>query len=234
MNNFYGLLHDILKKYPELRDYIRLIRWYVKSVPFLRECLLYFERKYFGFAGDERPELEESFGNDEYSELYATALLPKVFGRVLDLGCGHGYLTKRVAQSEAVKEVVGVDKTTKFLAKHPKITYLTRDLTKNLDVPGNFDVIMCTEFIEHISGNQLKNLFREVAKFLKQDGIFIGSTPINPSRHYDVFSGSRFHVKEYRIGELRDLLSEHFDHVQVIPISRFCMIWEVRKKDLMK
>lgn len=132
---------------------------------------------------------------------------------VLDLGCGVGYGS--FILSEKAKSVVGVDKS------KIAIDYAIKNYKKNTqfiasDVfsfplkKGEFDTVVCFEFIEHIS-NQDKVL-KLVKKVLKKDGVFIVSTP----NKINYLVENRFHKKELTKGEFLKLLKKYFVNVVLL------------------
>lgn len=138
----------------------------------------------------------------DYFNLYRDFILPRVYGHVLDLGCGEGWLTKLIALQE---DVLGVDAYDKFHDqpeenKDVRIDYKEVDLT-NFTIDGKYDVITSTEFIEHIEKKDLEKLLEEVKKSGTR---FIGCTPnkIVPTTNI-------FHLQEYTIGELKALFLAH-------------------------
>lgn len=228
------LLEKILRRFPGFRNAVRWVRWQAKKVPIIREISMLVDTWYFRMTGAERPDEHQSGDGDEYFEAYATILEKQVSGRVLDLGCGHGFLTKRLAARADVREVVGLDKINQFKFPSEKITFQAQDLSKNISLPRGFDVIVSSEFIEHITENEYRRLLREIVESLEENGRYLGSTPRNPTP-YKVFSGSRFHVREYNEKDLRELLQEYFTDVTVRPISEYCLVWEASgKKDIAK
>jgi 2-polyprenyl-3-methyl-5-hydroxy-6-metoxy-1,4-benzoquinol methylase len=221
-------LKDFLHSHPRLRNSARWMRWQAKKVPGLDRVSMAMDAAYFKDAGVERPEDQEYSGTDEYSVKYSNFLVPKTYGRVLDIGCGHGYLTEKIAANPKVDSVVGVDKIADFRCLHPNITYQTNNLTEPDDFPGQFDVIVSSEFIEHISEEDYKFLLTKITKALKPGGIYIGSTPRNPTR-FKKFSGSRFHVREYNMKDLSIVLQMFFGEVTVTALSEYCIAWEAKK-----
>jgi 2-polyprenyl-3-methyl-5-hydroxy-6-metoxy-1,4-benzoquinol methylase len=205
------------------------MRWQVKKIPGLDRISMAIDAAYFKNSGDERPETHAYSYEDKYSVTYANFLVPRAYGRVLDVGCGHGYLTKKIAHNENVYEIVGIDKINDFRCLDPKITYTTNNLVESTDIfPGIFDTIVSSEFIEHISEREFEKLLVKVVAALGEDGIYIGSTPRNPTR-FKKFSGSRFHIREYNIRDLSILLQKFFRDVDVVPLSEYCIAWEAKK-----
>ena len=78
-----------------------------------------------------------------------------------------------------------------------KILYTKADINK-LFLQAKFDTIVSTEFIEHITEEDLNKLLVKIINWLKPDGHFFGSTPNVPQ-----YSGNPFHLKEYTTDELR-------------------------------
>jgi 2-polyprenyl-3-methyl-5-hydroxy-6-metoxy-1,4-benzoquinol methylase len=221
-------LKTFLHAHPQLRSAARWMRWQTKKVPGLDRISMAIDEAYFKDAGVERPEDHEYSGTDEYSVKYANFLVPKAYGRVLDIGCGYGYLTEKIAANPDVHEVVGVDKIADFRCLHPKITYQTNNLTEvSENFPGQFDVIVSSEFIEHISEEDYKKLLKKIVNAIKPNGIYIGSTPRNPTR-FKKFSGSRFHVREYNMKDLSAILRTFFNEVTVTALSEYCLAWEAK------
>lgn len=99
---------------------------------------------------------------------------------ILDLACGEGYGSYILAE-EAIK-VIGVDideSTIKHAsAKYAKdnLKFMESSITEVTIKGGKlFDVIICFEALEHIEEH--RKAMAEVERLLKDDGIFIVSTP---------------------------------------------------------
>jgi 2-polyprenyl-3-methyl-5-hydroxy-6-metoxy-1,4-benzoquinol methylase len=164
-----------------------------------------------------------------YVERYAALVYAHAHGRVLDLGCGHGFLTCRIAERAEVTEVVGIDRIGDFRSAHPKVRFLSRDLARAADLPGEFDVVVATEFIEHLSEAAFAALLPRIAAALKPGGRFVGSTPPNPTPA-PTFSGSPFHEREYQPEALAALLRRLFVDVDVRVHDSDLMTWVARKE----
>lgn len=74
--------------------------------------------------------------------------------RVLDVGCGEGFITRRLADVSDVVEIVGVDRSREAVAFarkiNPDIDFREGDIYA-LDFPVNsFDLVICSEVLEHL------------------------------------------------------------------------------------
>mgnify|MGYP001587009636 CR=1 FL=1 len=97
--------------------------------------------------------------------------------KVLDVGCGEGYLGAEIAKNNNF--VVGVDISEKSVGKAKKILHdaMALDLQEE-KVPYAdkfFDVIVMTEVIEHLLLPE--EVFKETKRLLKDDGFMIITTP---------------------------------------------------------
>lgn len=116
--------------------------------------------------------------------------------RVLDIGCGQMntvrlfYRSYVVKKSDVIESYTGIDIDDIMVAKckeEYKSTYETcnanfiiQDLTVNphLDVPDNYyDLIICTEFLEHINPTMSQPVIEEAFRVLNPEGIALFSTP---------------------------------------------------------
>ncbi|WP_182111381.1 MULTISPECIES: bifunctional 2-polyprenyl-6-hydroxyphenol methylase/3-demethylubiquinol 3-O-methyltransferase UbiG [unclassified Actinotalea] len=79
---------------------------------------------------------------------------PPPWGRVLDVGCGEGLLTRRLAGA-ATREVVGVDASpvvvdrARAQADSPLLRYVTGD-AMTADLGGPFDLVTCVATLHHL------------------------------------------------------------------------------------
>ena len=100
--------------------------------------------------------------------------------RVLEIGCGIGRLLKPLALERSDLEIYGVDVSTEMilqgkerLSDFPNI-YLSQVNGKDLSCFGNdfFDFIFSYVTFQHIPRPYLQDLFMEVYRVLKKEGIF--------------------------------------------------------------
>lgn len=85
-----------------------------------------------------------------------TPLAPK---RVLDAGCGEGYTTAWLADALPLSEITGLDGRPEALAVfgdlNPRARALQGDLTTLPFADDSFDLVVCTEVLEHVSEPRL-------------------------------------------------------------------------------
>jgi ubiquinone/menaquinone biosynthesis C-methylase UbiE len=132
--------------------------------------------------------------------------------RVIDIGCGVGYGCSMLGS--VAKNVIGVDISEEAI-KHATAKYASGNVefkisdVNNLPFNDNeLDCGVCFEVIEHI--NKPEKLLIEVVRVIKNDGIFIISTPNGAVRTSS--QPNPFHMKEFKVREFREILNRHFPH----------------------
>jgi len=225
LQRFAMKVRDSLKK--EFPSAFRAYKKFV-ALPFIFPIY----RKIYGylFPATERYDPFQPNAETDYFNAYAKVIEDQAHGRVLDLGCGFGYLTERVANKVNVSEVIAIDKIPPEdfrFSFHPKITYFQQDLTKNPEALPPFDVIIASEFIEHLREEDFRRLLLWIKRELKPDGLFLGSTPYNKSAGIK-FSNSPFHIREYQPEALKAILIQSgFQNVQLSLFDDF-FVWRAR------
>lgn len=103
--------------------------------------------------------------------------LPTGTPRVLDLGCGHGWLANLMTNRGA--QVVGIDGSAELVARartrHPTLRFEVADLTAGLpdDLPGAFDAVVCHMVLMDLP--VLDDLLTSTAARLSDDGVLVAS-----------------------------------------------------------
>jgi arylsulfatase len=159
------------------------------------------------------PWMEDAAINYEHLHRYRFAKEFVKGKKVLDLACGEGYGSFML--SEDADSVLGIDiddlsvrhASSKYIKEH--LEFIKGSIT---DIPIEsekiFDVIVCFEALEHIEEHD--ELMNEVKRLLKDDGIFIVSTP-NKSIYSDQPNFQNlFHLKELYFDEFKALLNRNF------------------------
>jgi len=129
--------------------------------------------------------------------------------RVLDVGCGTGYGTVRIAES--AKHAVGIDlsrQALRWARRHygnPKVQFLRMSAESLSFADRNFDFIVSTENFEHLRDQQAN--LREMSRVLTNDGLLFLATP-NPEMFVGV--DNPHHTHEFLYEELLQVLQEYF------------------------
>jgi SAM-dependent methyltransferase len=92
--------------------------------------------------------------------------------RVLDIGCGYGFLGEFLARRGFA--VTGVDRH--GTAHSPDVEFIPADLDSGLPATGErFDFILCADVLEHL--REPERMLRECRRRLKPGGVLIASLP---------------------------------------------------------
>ncbi|XP_029162282.1 arginine-hydroxylase NDUFAF5, mitochondrial [Nylanderia fulva] len=116
---------------------------------------------------------------DEVSDRLSDRIfdIKRKFGRVLDLGCGRGHLSKRILE-ESVDELVLAEMSSSFLqqADTTKGVRVKKEVIdeENLSfAPDSFDMVISSLSLHWI--NDLPGCFRRINSSLKNDGVFLAA-----------------------------------------------------------
>lgn len=166
----------------------------------------------------------ENPNQKQYDWNYYKALMPNISGDVLDIGAGAGMFAKEYAQKEQVNSVTCIDKYTDELPTLDKIEKVNWVCPEKLPVENVFDTIVSTEFIEHIEKDQFEPLLEQIKEVMHADSVFLGSTPnkVSPTTN-------PYHLYEYTLQELKEILQKHFSNVQAWDCGEYCTVWVCKK-----
>lgn len=137
---------------------------------------------------------------------------------VLDVACGSGYGSAYLSNKGAQKIVSG-DISAKAIEaaqvcyKKEGIEFFVLDATRLPFADNSFEAIVSMETIEHLE--QYHDYLRECKRVLKEDGLFICSTPNKGHGIPEIKEFSPYHVHEFYIDELQDLLLQFFTGIQL-------------------
>jgi ubiquinone/menaquinone biosynthesis C-methylase UbiE len=135
--------------------------------------------------------------------------------RILDIGCGDGFLTSML--SVVSQRVVGVDLSVSGLTfAKEKIKNFSVDLVQasaeHLPFQDNsFDVVTLFEVIEHIPEDLAIDVVEEILRVLRKHGKVIVTTPDPYNLQNRLFGRSKTgikHAKEYTFNELLSLFNK--------------------------
>lgn len=129
----------------------------------------------------------------DYLRKVVEAELPEVeTPRVLDVGCGHGYIHRKLLSFGY--NIVGVEIATDVLPfareANPSITYLGYDGTTLPFDDNSFDVAVTICVMHHVPRKHWPNFSREMRRVLRPGGIAVifEHNPLNPLTRYVVAS----------------------------------------------
>jgi 2-polyprenyl-3-methyl-5-hydroxy-6-metoxy-1,4-benzoquinol methylase len=148
--------------------------------------------------------------------LYATQF---VKGKdVLDIACGEGYGSNLLA--ETAKSVTGVDISGEAIAyaneqyRRSNLSFLPGSM-ENIPIAGKkkIDVVVSFESIEHVNAEAQELFLKEVKRLLRNDGIFIVSSP-NKLFYSDIPKyKNEFHLREFYEQNFFEFLRKYFGQV---------------------
>jgi SAM-dependent methyltransferase len=107
---------------------------------------------------------------------------PRPPRRVLEIGCGVGATSWRMARAWPDSEVIGSDISAQSIAvaqscfKRPNLSYRVGPLAESV-APSEFDLIVMMDVYEHIAPQDRTSLHRAISDFLSPDSRFILTVP---------------------------------------------------------
>lgn len=127
------------------------------------------------------------------------------FESLLDAGCGDGFLLNIINKNYIGKILYGIDISNLIIDKNKilfkDIEFVAADISgQDLNINKSFDVITCSEVIEHLENWQ--NAIKNIYLLLKKNGILILTTQSGKRYKSDLNLG---HIQHY---ELSDLTNE--------------------------
>ncbi|MFA5411510.1 MAG: class I SAM-dependent methyltransferase [Candidatus Omnitrophota bacterium] len=145
--------------------------------------------------------------------------------KLLDAGCGEGYVLPVLSRGHPRAFFAAVDKRREALAfarrNNPGVRYIEADILRLPFKEKTFDIVACTEVIEHIAG------YRQVLQELKRvtAGYCLISVPYEPFFSlFRLLSGKNLlrggrhpeHLHRFTKKEIIERIAEHFKIEKVV------------------
>jgi len=114
------------------------------------------------------------------------SLCPKD-GRIVELGCGMGWLSCVLAESgahevwgtdfsEAQIELANVEAKARNVSD--RVKFVTANSAEQLESLGQFDVVIVHAFLHHLTVNEIAECLASIPKYLKKEGKFLVFEPV--------------------------------------------------------
>ncbi len=112
-----------------------------------------------------------------YERLLEPILAERQGGRALDVGCGYGYLTRRLARHFEVEGMDVSDAAVRHARElSPSISFTVHEIEQPFPMPdGSFDLVTLTDVLEHVVEPQ--RVLANVHRVLADDGLLYVTTP---------------------------------------------------------
>ncbi len=166
----------------------------------------------------ERPGRGPDFDYDEGRHLVAYRYAAELARgrRVLDAGCGEGFLTQTLG--DTAQSVLGVDYHAGAVAtaarncSRPNVDFVVADLANAAAIRDRFDLVISFQVIEHIADD--RSMVERLHGLLAPGGVLVMTTP----NLLQSFSENPFHVREYTPEAFDALLRTSFANVEILGV----------------
>lgn len=148
-------------------------------------------------------------------------------GNFLDVGCGLGYLTEALGQDYFPVGLEFDDFSLRYNKDRRTINMVKGNASHLPFKKESFDIILCSEVLEHLPDNQDKNTLRQMIDLLKHGGALLITVPsLEGLRAYsrtrnlghDDPNGGEFH---YRIGYKWEDIKHFINSIPSVKLKRY-------------
>jgi 2-polyprenyl-3-methyl-5-hydroxy-6-metoxy-1,4-benzoquinol methylase len=96
-------------------------------------------------------------------------------GSLLDFGAGRGELLARLHEQGDFKPLAGIDLFARPDLLPPEVTWHQQDLNEAVGIDREFDVVVCSETIEHLENP--RHVFRSLRRLVRPGGTLLLTMP---------------------------------------------------------
>lgn len=138
---------------------------------------------------------------------------------VVDAACGEGYGS--FIMSETAEKVYGVDISVEAVSvatakyTNSNLKFIKGSIEALPFEENSVDVLVSFETIEHVDEKIQGKFLKEAKRILKQDGVFIISTPDKKIYSDQYNYKNKFHIKEFYKGEFINFLKIEFQFIKM-------------------
>lgn len=149
--------------------------------------------------------------------------------RILEVGCGEGQMTQRLAQAFPGAEILGIDISPRvgrlFPAPEPRVRFRCCSVEQLLaEGPAPFELVTLCDVLHHVPAGQREALLTTVRRLCAPGGSFVfkdwerRQTPIHWACAFSdrLITGDR--VQYYSRSELRELLGRVFAGCELVEL----------------
>lgn len=130
------------------------------------------------WAQNGRAELMEKEHSKNVLKFLKTISFDKPFS-FLDVGCGNGWIVRKIAEEKNCKKVIGIDKSKKMINQATKKKVLKKENFIHTDIQswkynGKFDFVFSMESLYY--ADSIEDSLKKIFKILKPEGQFFCGT----------------------------------------------------------
>tara|TARA_Y100001934_G_C12270663_1_gene734738 strand:- start:8 stop:877 length:870 start_codon:yes stop_codon:yes gene_type:complete len=151
--------------------------------------------------------------------------------RVLDLGCGTGELTARIAEKVEAQDCLGIDFVKEAVdrarVRYPDLRFEASDLLKAQQPAGSWDLVVASEVFYYLAPDIRKRWQDEIEGLLKPGGVMLFASVLGQG--YFTRAEARGFVEEGMEVEIERVEHHWLYHKITSPLMKVClfkMYWE--------
>lgn len=147
------------------------------ATPSYEEQKSYYDAKWLNWVGGKRDGDEICRLEFIVSGLRKLKAKSKSRLKIIDLGCGRGWITHKLSK---YGDVVGIDLSTSTAQRsYPDLEFIQANIMTD-DIPGRYDIVVSSEVVEHLFSDDQHLYIKKAHDLLNEKGYIILTTPNRP------------------------------------------------------